>query len=87
MENDVEKRLQLLEEALKTLMRQRIDGSDIIPGSIDQTHMSVNNMVIVYDKASNRPTQGTNSLLAFFATDTNVLSIWNYTAWKSVTLT
>lgn len=55
----------------------------IVPRAIKQRHCEA--LLIFTGLAANRPS-GKTDTRAYFATDTNVLSIWNGTAWKSVTL-
>lgn len=70
----------------KPAIARRVGKNDIIPGTIDQHHMSAKHAVIVFDVAANRPKVGNNYCLAFFATDTHVLSIWTNSVWKNTTL-
>lgn len=59
---------------------------DIGRKSVKQYH--IDGMIIIPGLAADRPTNNPlTEIVAYFATDTNVLSIWNGTAWKSVTLT
>ena len=65
---------------------RRIGQQDVIPKAIKQRH--IDGMIIFRGLAADRPTNNPiTDVFAYFATDTNVLSIWNNTAWKSVTLT
>lgn len=66
---------------------KRIGRKDIMPGVIYQGHMASGNVVITTGLAANRPTKGTNTCLAYFATDSHVLSVWTGSAWKATTLT
>jgi hypothetical protein len=86
-ENYLEQRLQVLENAVAQLVTRRIGKNNIIPGSINQTHLASGCGVIIFDKAANRPTAGSNFILAFFATDSHVLSLWDGAAWRTQTLT
>lgn len=66
---------------------KRVGKNDIRPGTIQQRHMSANTAAIIFGKSANRPKVGNNYCMAYFATDTHVLSIWTNSAWKSTTLT
>lgn len=68
----------------KQIENQRtIHQSDFIPKIVKQ--VAVDGMIIKRGLAADRP-DGSTDTKAYFATDTNVLSIWNGTAWKSTTL-
>lgn len=71
----------------KPQVQRRVGKNDIIPGTVDQNHMAAKTAVVKFGLAANRPKVGNNYCLAYFATDTHVLSIWTNTAWKSTTLT
>ncbi len=59
---------------------------DMFPKNIVlQSFFETNLWGIKSDVAANRPSDG-SQYQAFFATDTNVLSLWNGSAWKSTTL-
>lgn len=60
-------------------------SSDIPPGIIKQRHVGGEYKVVKFGLAADRP-DGSTRTKSFFATDTNVLSMWNGTAWVSVTL-
>lgn len=62
-----------------------IGSSDIPPGTIKQRHIT-DGYIIVNGLSANRPSGSTHTK-AYFATDTDVLSIWNGSSWVSTTLT
>ncbi len=61
----------------------RITQQMIVPKAVKQRH--IDGLIVFTGLAADRPADG-KSVKVFFATDTGVLSIWNGTAWKSVTL-
>lgn len=84
---DLAARVTQLEAQLQSLATQRINQSQIIPGSLSQGSIAAGFALLQMGKAANKPTKGTNICLFYFATDTNHLYAWNNNAWKSVTLT
>lgn len=84
---DVIAEITKLKKLISDVATKRIGKNNIIPASISQTHLISGSFVIIFDIASNRPTAGTDRCKAFFATDTNVLSLWNGSAWKTQTFT
>lgn len=60
-------------------------GPDIGTGAVTQRHIGDEYKVIKFGLSTDRP-DGSTRTKVFFATDTNVLSIWNGTAWKTTTL-
>ena len=87
--DNTEKKLRELEERVVKLESRRILQQDIMPTVIKNRHMGEANSYFFSGVASKRPTGATfgNNTTYYFATDTNVLSVWNGTAWKSTTLT
>lgn len=83
--DEITKLLQQLQKDIKDLQGKRINRTGIIPGSIQQLHMSANTAILVIGKSANRPTKGSNTCLFYFATDTGVMSAWNNSAWKTAT--
>jgi len=76
----------LIDEAIRKMPRQKLLQSDVPPQTIKYRH--IEDKVIVFGLAADRPTDGSDvGVYAYFATDTNVLSCWNGTAWVSETLT
>lgn len=63
---------------------KRVTQTDILPLAVKQRHIQGN--IIFTGLATNRPTDGSTEVQAYFATDTNALSMWNGTAWVSTTL-
>lgn len=65
---------------------RRVGQQDIIPGSVKQRH--IDGVIMFFGLAADRPTNSPETQIkAYFATDTNVLSLWNGTAWVSETFT
>jgi len=76
------------EQKIRQLIRDelsRLHQSQIPAGTIKQRH--IDGMVITRGLAADLPTDGEQGIQAYFATDTNVLYIWNDSAWVSETLT
>ena len=67
-------------------LRYPVHQGDIPHGTIKQGHIERGALVIFKGVAADRP-DGTGEEKAYFATDTDVLSIYNGTAWVSETLT
>lgn len=66
---------------------RRITQQDVVPKGIKQRH--IDGMIIFSGLAADRPTNSprVTEVLAWWATDTGVLSIWNGTSWLSETFT
>lgn len=82
------RRIEDLEKKMKSVDEKRIFQQDVIPGAIKMRAMGEANRYIMAGLEANRP-EGfsvTDSVTAYFATDTNKLWIWNGTSWKSATL-
>jgi hypothetical protein len=62
-----------------------IHSSDFLPGIIQQRHIKAPFKVVKFGLAADRP-DGGSDVKAYFATDTGALSMWNGSAWLSVTL-
>lgn len=75
----------LIDEAIRKQPRQKLIQSDVPPGTIKRRHLD--DVVIVFGVAANRPTGGTEGVRAYFATDTGVLGCWDGTQWLETTLT
>jgi len=73
-----------IEQIVQDVLRRTIQQSDILPGGVKQRHLEA--MIIFRGLAADRP-DGTTEVLAYFATDTDTLSIWNGSAWKDEVLT
>lgn len=63
--------------------RDWVFQTDIPPKGIKQRLIEA--WIVFSGLAADRP-NGTTETKVYFSTDTNSLSIWNGTAWKSVTL-
>lgn len=64
---------------------RRVAQWDIIPNQVKQRH--IDGMIIFRGVAADRPTNSpVTEVLAYFATDTGVLSIWDGSQWVSTTL-
>lgn len=69
------------------IVRERVlHSSDIIPGTVQQRHITQNNFLVKFGLSSNRP-DGTSHVRVYFATDTGVLSMWDGSSWLTTTLT
>ena len=62
-----------------------IHQSRLVAKSLKQRH--IDGMIIIRGLAADRPTNGYTGIMAWWATDTGVLSIWSGSAWLSETLT
>jgi hypothetical protein len=58
----------------------RLHQSDIPPGVIKQRHIEAN--IIFFGLAANKPS-GSTEVKAYYATDTNVLYLWDGAAWHA----
>jgi len=87
--DDLKKKVEELEKKIQKLETKRIYQMDVTPGAIKNRHLGEANTYILAGLEADRPTghEVTSSTVAYFAKDTNVLSIWNGTAWVSETLT
>ena len=63
----------------------RLKQTDVPKGTIKPRHLEIGLSAIKFGESTDRPTDGT-VYASYFSIDTNVLSLWNGTAWKSVTL-
>lgn len=78
-----------LDDRTTKLEARRITQAMIIPDSIKMRAIGEGVRYIRSGKAAARPVKGETPLQGspiYFATDTNVLSVWNGTAWVSTTL-
>lgn len=86
----MEEAIKKLEKRIETLETRRSYQWDVVPGAIKNRHLAEPNSYVYSGLAVDRPTSGASVTLGvsiYFATDTNVLSIWNGTSWVSETLT
>lgn len=74
-----------LEKRVKILEQKRVYTADIMPKAVKREHLE--DVVIVFGLAADLPTDDSTGIKAYFSTDTNVLSLYNGTAWVSETLT
>ena len=72
--------IKLIDEKLQETVLQEMLRSK----SVKQRHVEAN--IIFFGTAANRP-DGTTEVKAWFATDTNTLSLWNGSAWVEEVLT
>lgn len=81
----LELKIKELEGRIAKLETRRIIQQDILPGVIKTRHMGEANRYIIAGLAVNLPTgvDYGESTLMFYATDTDVLYIWDGTAWQS----
>ena len=80
-----EKQIRQLVESMLRENYRFIHQADIPRETIKQGHIERGAMVIFRGLAADRP-DGSGEVKAWFATDTNVLSVYNGTAWVGVTL-
>lgn len=59
----------------------RLHQSDIPPGVIKQRHLEAN--LIFFGLAAKLPSTGNTEVKAYYATDTDVLYLWDGVAWKT----
>lgn len=87
---ELQKQIKKLQQQVEELQTKRIYQWDIPPQVIKNRHQGEPNSYVYSGLAADRPTSGAEVTLGvsiYFATDTNVLSIWNGTSWVSETLT
>lgn len=84
----LKKQVEELKKELDKLKQKRVYQQDIVPDVVKTRHMGEANRYIASGLEADRPDgfDLTGSTIAYFATDTNKLWIWNGTAYKSVTL-
>lgn len=88
--DNLEKRVKKIEQEIISLHGRRILQSDVLPNVIKKRHMGEPNSYVNSGLAADKPTEGISTnggVSIYFATDTNVLYIWNGTAWVSEILT
>ena len=78
---------QLIDEKLRELRFPSIHQQDLSSDSVKQRHVGEGVRYIRAGTAANRPTSGEKAGAVYFATNTDVLSVWNGTTWVSETLT
>ena len=87
---DLIQQIRTLTQRLSALEQRRVGQGMIINGQVKQRHLGEGNRFIRSGLAADRPTTGepveVNSSAYYFSTDSGVLSVWNGTAWLSVTL-
>jgi hypothetical protein len=79
-----------LEDEVRVLKSRRITQTDLMNSCVKSRHVSEGVNYIRSGLAAARPTTGEEPLQGspiFFATDSNVLSVWNGSAWVTETLT
>jgi len=79
--------IRLVRSILSEERNRVISQSSIFPDTIKQRHVGEGVRFIRAGLAASRPTSGEKAGAIYFATDTNVLSIWNGTAWTTHTIT
>jgi hypothetical protein len=75
----------IVSDMTRHLPRQQIIQSDIPPKTIKKRH--IEDVVIVFGLAADRPTNADTGVKAYFATDNDTFSCWNGTAWVDEVLT
>lgn len=85
--DNIPKELAELKLRVQALESKRIYQMDIVPDAVKTRHMGEPNRFVVSGLAADRPNgyTVTGGTLAYFATDTNVYSLWNGTTWVSET--
>lgn len=85
---DFKKEIEDLKKEVQALKERRIIQSMILPDVVKMRHMGEANRYIWAGLESELPPGGsvTNSVIAYFCTDSFKLKIWTGTAYKSVTL-
>lgn len=84
MDNDVEQRVKKLEDEVVLIQQRRTGQQMVIPDAIKMRHVGEGVRYLRSGLAANRPTSGEEPLqgsAVYFATDTNVLSIWDGNSW------
>ena len=78
-------------QEIKRLIQEELQGVigqfDVLPDMVKQRHVGEGIRFIRSGTAANRPTSGEKAGAVWFATNTDVLSVWNGTTWVSETLT
>lgn len=87
--DDLQNQIDKLQKQIDALMVKRIYQQDVTPQALKVRHFGEGNPYFYAGLSADRPTTGnqvTSSTSCWFSTDTGVLSIWNGTQWKNVTL-
>ena len=85
----LEKTIDELKSDIKKLKESRVSQTGVIPGAIKMRAMGEGNRFMRSGLAADIPTVGetaTDSSAYYYATDTNVLYLWDGTVWKSITV-
>lgn len=72
--------MNVLRQAIRDFFT-RLHQSDIPPGVIKQRHLEAN--LIFFGLAADLPATGDNEIKAYYATDTDVLYLWDDTTWNA----
>mgnify|MGYP006921408599 CR=1 FL=1 len=86
---ELERNLDKLKEEVALLKQSRVSQTGVIPGAIKSRHIGEGPRFIRSGLATDLPTEGenaTDSSALYYATDTNVLYLWDGSAWKSITV-
>jgi hypothetical protein len=89
---DLQKQVDDLTKKIESFGQKRIAQQDIVPFAIKNRAMGEPNSYIYSGLSANKPTTGVKLTTTGFgcsvwwATDTHVLSLWDGTVWRSVTL-
>lgn len=85
---DLQKQLEDLKKEVEQLKQRRIFQQDIVPDAIRMRAMGEGNRFVMSGLDADKPegSTSTDSVTAYFATDTNKWWVFNGTAWKSTTL-
>lgn len=85
----MEDRIKKLEQEVEFLKQRRVSQSDIIPQAVKLRHLGEGVPYIQSGLAANRPTSGavvTSGYTIWWSYDTHVLSVWDGSQWRTVTL-
>lgn len=78
---------QEIEKLIDEKLKRAFGQFDVLPDVVKSRHVGEGVRFVRAGTAANRPTSGEKTGAIYLATDTNVLSCWNGTAWVSETLT
>jgi hypothetical protein len=74
----------MTENQQSTVVQPRVNQTMIIPGAVKPRHIEVGSALVKFGMADDRPDDG-SVYPVYFAIDTNVMSVYNGTAWKTTT--
>lgn len=80
---ELEAQFQLLMQRVEEIFQRRVSQENVTPNAIKQRH--IDGLVVTPGLAADRP-DGSTGVEVYWATDTQVLSLWNGSSWVSITL-